>query len=262
MAGETLNLATAVVDSRHLVPVGGQDKDPDRFQNEGNRIKLQEQQKVLQAEQQEKERQAQKSSQLPDTRLAMAALPPEQAVEARGGAKVEAQPLNDSERQRLDFLQRQLANLLPLCLRSTNSGEAAQADAKKQLDALVKEQSEHRFGPATADAYKKVVDWLQAKALPGGLKELTELALPIPANSPIPLPSENGFVRSQEFLQALATAGKTNADLHLDPTRIPTNAELDSLNRSVDWLKSADDNIRDARGRFQDQQLEKMIKKL
>lgn len=174
-------------------------------------------------------------------------------------------PLTEDEKQRVSFLQEQLLNTYPLAAARPEkiSDEQHSANVKRDLDALTKDKNEGRFGPATQRAFSETVTWIEKLAVPGAINELSRLALPIPAGSPLELPVDaQGRPVSLDYFRSLVSANRIKADLRIDTKTVPTDTTLDTVQDTMTWLRTVDGTVREAREQRQDQLLEEQIKKL
>lgn len=174
-------------------------------------------------------------------------------------------PLTEDEKQRVSFLQEQLLNTYPLAAARPEkiTDEQHSANVKRDLDALTREKNEGRFGPATQKAFSDTVNWIEKLAVPGAINELSRLALPIPAGSPLELPVDaQGRPVSLDYFKSLVSANRIKSDLRIDTKTVPTDTTLDTVQDTMTWLRTVDGTVREAREQRQDQLLEEQIKKL
>lgn len=174
-------------------------------------------------------------------------------------------PLTEDEKQRVSFLQEQLLSTYPLAAIKQEgvSDEQHNANVKRDLDALTKERNEGRFGSATQKAFRETVDWIEKLAVPGAINEMSRLALPIPAGSPLQLPVDRqDRPVNMEYFKSLVAANRIKADLRIDTNNVPTDTTLDTIQDTMTWLRLVDGSVREAREQRQDQLLEEQIKKL
>lgn len=174
-------------------------------------------------------------------------------------------PLTEDEKQRVSFLQEQLLNTYPLAAVRPEkiSDEQHSANVKRDLEALTREKNEGRFGPATQKAFSDTVNWIEKMAVPGAINELSRLALPIPAGSPLELPVDaQGRPVSLDYFKSLVSANRIKANLRIDTKTVPTDTTLDTVQDTMTWLRTVDSTVREAREQRQDQLLEEQIKKL
>jgi|AGTN01.1.fsa_nt_gi HEAT repeat. len=174
-------------------------------------------------------------------------------------------PLTEDEKQRVSFLQEQLLNTYPLAATRAEkvSDEQHNANVKRDLDALTREKNEGRFGPATQKAFSETVNWIEKLAVPGAINELSRLALPIPAGSPLELPVDaQGRPVSLDYYKSLVSANRIKADLRIDTKTAPSDTTLDTVQDTMTWLRTVDSTVREAREQRQNQLLEEQIKKL
>ncbi|MBX9691243.1 MAG: hypothetical protein K2Z81_02595, partial [Cyanobacteria bacterium] len=188
------------------------------------------------------------------------------ALELVGAPEAQVEkPLTADEKESVGFLQSQLLLVYPLAFEKPEAMTAEEKDAQVNSDiaALKKEIEEHRFGTATRKAYAATIKWLEQAAVPGAVKELTRLALPLPAGTPIGLPrNEQGGLAGQDYYRSLVMADRLRPNLRIDATRPPSFEVLDTIDDTMKWLRAADDAARQARYDRQDQLLERQIRQI
>lgn len=196
---------------------------------------------------------------------------PAPAAAAQPAEKVEKPvKLEGEDLKRAQFLQDTLKNLVPAYMEAKLTEEQQKLKPeerndiiKKQMetlrDALKKEREEGVFGPATQEAYKQYVNWLQ-KAVPETIRELDSLGLALPPGSPIPLDSDRqGRAIDPQLYKALAADERLALQLKLEPGKLPTDAQLDKLDSVFNWLAKANESAADTRGKQRDSMLNKVM---
>lgn len=178
--------------------------------------------------------------------------------------------LEGTDLKRANYLQDTLKSLAPIYLEPIpgsaieNPGSQERADqARKQVEEvrsnLKKERDAQIFGPATQDAYRRYVEWLQ-KSVPQTIRELDSLQLSIPPGSPISLDSDgSGRTVDPRLYKALAADERLSLQLALKPGELPTDEQLDKLDNVYNFLARSNQSIGEARGNQRDAALDKVI---
>ncbi|MDR3613356.1 MAG: hypothetical protein P4L53_07310 [Candidatus Obscuribacterales bacterium] len=118
------------------------------------------------------------------------------------------------------------------------------------------------FGPATQAAFRDYSDWLQKIELPNQARELQSTGKEPPPGSPISVPIENGKpIPITEYQNRIAT-GKLAADLHIDSSKPPDQAESERLENALTWRNQAKDTNDTTRGERFDSDVAQRIKEL
>jgi hypothetical protein len=149
---------------------------------------------------------------------------PDTKPDSKPEVKPDAKPdVNAADRPRLLYLQTTLANFLPVVDTDLKLSKSPDAVALQQKQ-LAAESARHEFGPATKEAYGNYVKWLQDKTLPETRRDLKYVGLPERDSAP-------GAVSAPAH------------DLHLDPRKLPGDAELTTLDGAMRWAQQADTRI-------------------
>jgi hypothetical protein len=119
-----------------------------------------------------------------------------------------------------------------------------------------------QFGPATQAAFKDYADWLQKIDIPNQAKELQSTGKEPPPGSPIQVPVENSKPISITEYQNRIAAGNLTADLHIDYTKPPGEAESERLENALTWRNQARDTNDTTRGERFDSDVTQRIKEL
>ncbi|MBX9693161.1 MAG: hypothetical protein K2Z81_12300, partial [Cyanobacteria bacterium] len=106
-----------------------------------------------------------------------------------------------------------------------------------------------RNSPVTQRLYRDLVRWLEREAIPATMRQLAGAhAREIPAGSPQAVPQHQGvFLIPELFRQQAASGTLPQPDFRIPGTRdgdgnqlrVPTEADLSSLGRGLDWLVTA-----------------------
>lgn len=178
---------------------------------------------------------------------------------------VEDKPLTGEEKERAGFVQDQVISLY----KATQPRPEGQTDeeydkhVKEKIEAIKKEKEEGIYGPATKEAFKNTVTWLENQAIPGSIAELHRLELPIPANSPLNLSeARHNRIISVDLFKEMAANGLLKPDLKIKTDEVPGDTELDKFSDSLVWLKEVDKRATTARNEQMDRVLENDIKRL
>ncbi len=172
--------------------------------------------------------------------------------------------------KRAQYLQDTLKSLVPIFLQAKLSeqdqklkpeeqDEKIRAQMTEMREALQKEREAGVFGPATQEAYKQYINWLQ-KAVPETIRELDTLGLQLPPGTPIPLESDQqGRTMDPSLYKALAADERLSLDLGLKPGELPDDAKLDKLDAVFNWLAKANESSSEYRGKQRDDAITKLI---
>lgn len=171
-------------------------------------------------------------------------------------------PLTAEQRYFAQFYQQRfLDNLSTITTRADGqSPEQFQQQVAARAEAIKKEMERGEFGPESQAAFKDYLQWLQKKAIPGMVSELSSSGVGLPAGSPVEIPLENGRRISVEDYISRIINGRLPVDLQLDPTRPPTLEEAQRLENAVDWMGRGAAAIKDARLQALDNEIERLIK--
>ena len=179
--------------------------------------------------------------------------------------KMEEKPLTAAEKRATNFLQQQIINVFSIAQpRPENmSDEDYKEHVRQGVEKVQAEKDAGVFGPATQEAYKNTVTWLEKQAVPGAITELTRLQLPLPSGTPLALPPDiPGRVISLDLYKQMVDNGRLTPDLKLDTTKVPSDLELEKIDDTMRWLKEVDTRALEAREEQQDSLLEQEIKRL
>ncbi|MEZ4486928.1 MAG: HEAT repeat domain-containing protein [Cyanobacteriota/Melainabacteria group bacterium] len=174
-------------------------------------------------------------------------------------------PLSADEQRRVSFLQKQIVNIYSISQpRPENvSDEEFARQVKEGVEKIQQEEREGRFGPATKEAYKNMVTWIEKQAVPGAITELTRLQLPLPSGTPLELPADQyNNVVSVDYYKQLVQTGRITPNLKLDSANVPSDLEIEKIDDTMRWLKEVDVRALTARQEQQDRLLEKEITRL
>lgn len=168
----------------------------------------------------------------------------------------DAQKLEGEELNRARYLQDTLKSLATVYLDAQHGDKKEILQTKEQLQ---KERDAGVFGPATREAYKKYVNWLE-KAVPETIREMSSLERALPPGCPIELPLDR-YDRpiSPELFRALSAEGKVSLDMKLTTDKVPTDKQLDKLSDAYSWLGASNESAAAALNKQRDVYLNKLI---
>lgn len=204
---------------------------------------------------------------------------PARPVEAARPADAPARPqdrpgaLQGDDAKRATYLQQTLFNMAPMFAQvkyteeelKTMKPEDRLNKAKKQIEEMQKELKDEQgpppvFGPATQKYYQQYTEWLQ-RAVPETVRELDSLKLAIPPGAPIELPKDaEGRTMNPELYKALAADKELALDLQVKPGQLPTDAQLNKLDATFNWLARSNESANEARSRQRDAVVTRLIK--
>lgn len=164
--------------------------------------------------------------------------------------------LQGEELQRSLYLQQTLINLSRTYVTPVPRAEnqtveqylQAQDIAVRQHRDRLKMESEARvFGPASREAFKLYVDWIQRRAVPSVIRTLDALQLPIPPGCPMTLPADSYQRRVTPALyEAMAESGELSLNLNLIMDCVPSETQLVTLDNTYRWLATTNRSVETA----------------
>lgn len=173
-------------------------------------------------------------------------------------AKVgDARKLEGDEAARAQLLQQNLINTAARYVDViTKDPEVATRSVKAVTDGIEEERRAGVFGPATQQAYRRYIDWMEKQAVPQTVREMDMMRLEVPAGCPIELPAD-AYQRS--IHPDLYKVGDLKMNMGIDATKVPSEADMDKLDDVVGWLGKCNTRVVESRGQAMDRQLNKLI---
>ncbi len=175
--------------------------------------------------------------------------------------------LTEAEAKRAQYLQENLKMLMPRIwkldgdLDPAKAREKAQKDIKELIDKVEAEKKAGKFGPASQEAYKRFVDWYEKEAVPGTVKALDGLGIPIPPGCPCDLPlNENGRPIQPDLFKSLVGIDKLEFKSKLDTSKVPSDENLDAIDKGLNWLDASNNAYEETTRAHQQKLLTDMIK--
>lgn len=103
--------------------------------------------------------------------------------------------------------------------------------------------------PVTQRVYRDCINWMEQQAIPAALRRMSgSAAVDLPPGSPVPVPQQDGLFLIPELFRAqAATGGLPRPDFGIAgvrpgdtrPLQPPSDADLQSLGRGLNWLLEA-----------------------
>lgn len=169
---------------------------------------------------------------------------PEAEREAKADREVKDDPLKDlprlkdQELSRTRFLQEALSKHVALYLGT---------ETQKTRDAIKKESDAGVFGPATKEAYKQYVSWLE-KAVPETVRQMESLHRALPPGGPLQLPVDRfDHAVSPQYYTTLVAEKKLTLDLKIDCESLPSHDTVEKLLDTFAWLEDCNRSAESAR---------------
>ncbi|MBY0547485.1 MAG: hypothetical protein K2W95_09350 [Candidatus Obscuribacterales bacterium] len=175
----------------------------------------------------------------------------------------------ESAATRAAYMQETMINLTPLFISSLpqQAGEnqndyirRVKEEVKQYRDTLQAERNAGLFGPASKQAYRAMVEWLEQRAVLDVVRLVDSYQIPMPPGCPISLTlDEFGRAIDPELYKSIASSQNLRANLNLDTSVIPSEADIQRFEAAVRWCEIGNDAVKLARARHDTVTLNRLI---